>query len=433
MFISTILNLLLFAFSYITLSSNLFLQKNPELNVINYHVSIEPDIETGSVKGSVIIDFLIDPNISKVVLNKGSLNINKVTGKDVINFIQDGNRIIINLADRDYYENQVEIFYDGKPSFGLVFDKELGQAYTVFSTSQWMVCNDSPGDRARVSMDILIPSDKDCIASGEFVQKTTEQNKTLFSWQQEYETPTYTYGFVIGEFNKYEEEYKDVSLFYYARDYLSDELHHILGKTKDMMAFFEEKSGVPYVQSSYSQILMGDHYQEMSGFSVLKNSYGHMVLKDSMETNLISHELAHQWWGNMITCKNWNHFWLNEGFATFMSAAYNQYRFGEEKYDSDISSYFEVYRKIKDEGNDKPLVFPDWINPTGADRNLVYFKGAYILHLLREEMGDWDFWKGIKFYSQKYFGKSVETIDFQHAMEESSGKNLETFFNKWFY
>lgn len=171
----------------------------------------------------------------------------------------------------------------------------------------------------------------------------------------------------------------------------------------------------------------------MSGYSTLKGNYGKLVLKDSTEANLISHELAHQWWGNRITCKNWNHFWLNEAMATYLSAAYNEYRFGKEKYQSDIESYYKVYEAIKNRNNDKPLVFESWSNPSGDDRNLVYFKGAYVLHLLREKLGDEVFWKAIKFYSTKYFGKSVETADFQKAMEESSSVQLDDFFNEWIY
>jgi aminopeptidase N len=222
-------------------------------------------------------------------------------------------------------------------------------------------------------------------------------------------------------------------LNFYSKNHTSTQLKTIFSNTSDMIAFFEERSGTPYIQNSYSQILIGSHYQEMSGFAVLSDAYGALVLRDSTETNLISHELAHQWWGNLITCESWNHFWLNEGFATFMSAAYNGYRFGEEKYHADMDSYFQVYKAIKDSGQDKPLVFSSWFNATKEDRNLVYFKGAYVLHLLRIELGEQKFWHGIKSYSQKYFGKSVNTFQFQKSMEEAVGHNLNEFFNKWIY
>ena len=171
----------------------------------------------------------------------------------------------------------------------------------------------------------------------------------------------------------------------------------------------------------------------MSGLSILKKSYGQWVLKDGTETNLISHELAHQWWGNRITCESWNHLWLNEAIATYMSAAYNEYRFGKDKYDKDIASYFNVYNDIKRRGKDKSLIFEDWSNPSKDDRNIVYFKGAYVLHLLRQEIGDETFWDCIKNYSQQYFDKTVTTADFRTIIENISGKNMDRFFNEWIY
>jgi aminopeptidase N len=146
-----------------------------------------------------------------------------------------------------------------------------------------------------------------------------------------------------------------------------------------------------------------------------------------------AHELAHQWWGNMVTCRNWNHFWLNEGIATFMAAAYKEHRFGREEYLREIESNRVAYQKVHDLGKDRSLVFPDWLNPTAEDRTLVYDKGAYVLHLLRGELGERAFWAGIQLYTRKYFGKSVTTPDFQKMMEQASGKDLTHFFSKWIY
>lgn len=404
-----------------------------EPDVISYHLTIEPKIDEGYVNGTVIINFKINTNADSVVLNSGNLVIDKVVGENVTGFKKIENDLIINLSKRDKEENEISIDYHGNPSRGLIFDSDHGQVHTLYFTSHWMICNDSPGDKALFNLNLLIPSDKACIASGELVSTVHKNGKIQYSYQQDYESPSYTYGFVIGNFNKAEEKVKEVSLQYYSQNYSSGELMTIFRETSAMISFFEEKSGVKYYQSTYSQILIGDHYQEMSGFSILKDSYGNLVLKDSTETNLISHELAHQWWGNRITCKSWNHFWLNEAMATFLSAAYNESRFGMEKYHSDMDSYYQVYSALKERGNDKPLVFEDWSNPSRDDRNIVYFKGAYVLHLLREEMGDEEFWKAIRFYSTKYFGKSVETVDFQLAVEESSGIDLEAFFNKWIY
>ena len=342
--------------------------------------------------------------------------------------------MIISLSERDSVQNQVSVKYHGSPSAGLYFDSKKGSAHTVYATSQWMVCNDDPKDKASLSLNIVAPLDKTCIASGELIGKAAgNNNKMTFSFEQTYETPSYTFGFAIGDFVTTGEDSETVRLNYLGVNYSPDQLETIFRETPSMIKFFEEKSGVKYYQSTYTQILLGNHYQEMSGYSTLKGEYGNMVLNDTTETNLISHELAHQWWGNRITCENWKHFWLNEGMATFMSAAYNEHRFGQWKYDSDIDSYHKVYRETKKRGNDKPLVFRKWWNATRDDRNLVYFKGAYVIHLLRQYVGEEKFWKAIKHYSTEYFGGSVTTADFQDAIEKSTGMELDGFFNEWVY
>jgi aminopeptidase N len=404
-----------------------------QLNVTSYHLSIEPNIVEGTIRGSVIIDMRVGTDMDSVILSSGKLEIDHVIGKHVEGFRKINSDLIIYLSERDSEDQQMIINYHGQPGKGLIFDREHNQAYTVYFTSQWMICNDSPEDKALFQLDISVPIDKTCVASGELVHKVKQDDRILYSYQQNPESPSYTYGFAIGKFNEAEERYNKVLLKYYSRNYTSEQTKDIFRETPAMISFFEDKSGVEYFQSTYSQILTGKYFQEMSGYSMLKDSYGEMVMQDSTETNMISHEMAHQWWGNQISCKNWNHFWLNEGMATFMSAAYNEYRFGPKVYLSNIESYHKVYEEIKNRGNDRSLVFDDWSNPSKDDRNLVYFKGAYVLHLLKEKLGDDVFWKAIRFYSTRYFGKSVETADFQKALEKSSGIILDDFFNEWVY
>jgi aminopeptidase N len=426
-------NIFIFSIILLLATSVQARSKDFELDVISYHLTIEPNIDKKYIRGTVVIKFQIENDVNSVAFKSGNLVIDKVIGDNVASFEKRDGGLIIKLSEREKKENEITIDYHGNPTNGLLFDPDRGQIFTVYSTSQWMICNDSPGDKALFHLKISIPAGKDCIASGQLVSQVRKKDKIQYSYQQNYESPPYTFGFAIGNFNQTEEKSGDILLRYYSQDYPSDQLIAIFRETPTMLSFFEEKSGVEYDQPMYSQILIGDHYQEMSGYSTLKDTYGKLVLKDSTETNLISHELAHQWWGNRVTCKNWNHFWLNEAMATYMSAAYNEYRFGEEKYQSDIGSYYEVYEAIKTRGNDKPLIFANWSNPSRDDRNLVYFKGAYVLHLLREKIGDEIFWEAIKFYTTKYFGESVETGDFQKAVEESSGVQLDDFFNEWIY
>jgi aminopeptidase N len=119
--------------------------------------------------------------------------------------------------------------------------------------------------------------------------------------------------------------------------------------------------------------------------------------------------------------------------ANFMVAAYKEHRFGRAEYLKEIETLRVRYQRVRDAGKDKSLVFPDWNSPSREDRSIVYNKGGYVLHLLREEMGEPAFWKGLKEYTRKYWGKSVTTKDFQQAMQAASNKNLNGFFNEWIY
>lgn len=407
--------------------------KSSELDVLEYHVNLEPFFSKNTIEGSVSIKFKTAAQTEKVVFDSGELIVTKLEGKQAKKFTQKGQKTTISLVPNENNIYELKLYYKGSPKKGLVFINNSQKLYTAYFTSDWMICNMNPNDRATLKLDLLVPKKVLSVASGNLKSTTQIGDKVRYSWSQDYETPAYTYGFTIGNFNTLEKDHNGIVLKYFSEEYTKKELHQIFQYTENMMMFFKEKTGIPFPQEAYSQILIGNQYQEMSGFAVLKESYGNLVLKDSTETNLISHELAHQWWGNMVTCKNWNHLWLNEGFATFMSAAYNEYKFGTEKYQANINSYKRVYERIKSKGSDKPLVFKRWSNPSGDDRNLVYFKGAYILHLLRQELGEEAFWGGIKYYTQTYYGKSVTTKDFQLAMEKSSKKSLDHFFKKWVY
>jgi aminopeptidase N len=116
-----------------------------------------------------------------------------------------------------------------------------------------------------------------------------------------------------------------------------------------------------------------------------------------------------------------------------MAAAFTEHRFGREAYLREIDRTRTRYEKVRDSGHDRPLVFPDWDRPTSDDRTLVYQKGAFVLHLLRETLGERDFWKGIGAYTRAHVGQSVTTQDFQMAMEEASGRRLDVFFARWVY
>ena len=408
--------------------------------VENYDAVITPDLENKSVKGEVSVRFISQvENLREIILNAGSLEIDSVTENfQKLQFEKKESLLKIQFPSliKKGEKRKINITYHGTPKFGIKFFPEQNQVYTIFSTSQWMPCVDAPADRASFRLNLIAPKNVKIVGNGDFVKENVLPNGTISSeWEQKNHVPTYLFGFAFGEFKELTERSGRVALRYLADKSLSDEdLRKIFATTKDMLAFYETKAGVKYPYKTYTQILAkGNAAQEMDSFSALNEDYGRGVLKDEKDVWLGAHEFAHQWWGNMVTNRDWTHFWLNEGITNFMTAAYLEHRFGRKRYLSEIERYKTSYEKVRDSGLDKPLVFPDWNKPTRNDRILVYDKGAYIVHLLREELGEKLFWKGFREYTQKYFGKSVETKDFQIAMEKSSGKDLSKFFGNRVY
>jgi aminopeptidase N len=199
-----------------------------------------------------------------------------------------------------------------------------------------------------------------------------------------------------------------------------------------MLAFFEERAGVPYPGDSYTQALVAaSGGQELSGLSHMSEAYGRAVLEDATATGLIAHELAHQWWGDLLTNREWTHFWLNEGVATFMASAYKERARGRDAYLADVAAWRRRVEQLRAGGHDRPLVFPDWNRPSADDRAVVYQKGALALHELREQMGDAAFWAAFREYTRSHAGQTVRSADLQRSFEASSGRDLHAFFEEW--
>jgi aminopeptidase N len=426
-------------FLLLIVNANLFGQISndiAETDILHYSCDIELDILRKTVHGRVTITFNIVSTGTKLSLDCGNLVIESVNIKGkAIPFNMKGSKLSLEVRDipKTNQPYKVDIQYHGSPTRGINFFPELEQVYTVFSTSQWLVCKDSPDDKATLSMRITCPSHLKVVGCGELVKKTTlNENKILVEWNQSKVFPTYTFGFAVGPYNENTDSIAKLELRYLSSGYSSTELSQIFAETKSMIQFFEERSGVSYPGKSYTQVLgEGNVSQEMAGFTVIRLAYGKQVLADASDINLAAHELSHQWWGNSVTCVNWNHFWLNEGFAVFMSSAFKEFRFGRDHYLKDIETYHNAYQEVVKKGMDKPLIFQNWISPTSDDRTLVYYKGAYVLHLLREQLGEKAFWEGVKQYTSAYFGKSVISNDLRGVMEDVSGQDLRPFFAKW--
>ena len=410
-----------------------------DIDVRHYVARIDPDLKTRSLKGEVSIRFVATVDSTDlIVLDRDGLDIDRVReGERSLSFDQTGRVLKIRLS-RPALRGQlreVTVNYHGTPKFGLQFHPEKRQIYTLFSTAQWLVGIDAPDERASLDLSVALPTGLKAVGNGYLVGRRSLGNGTeLHRWRHTVPMPAYTYGFAAGPFEEASDRGSRVRLRYLGAGYSQNELRRIFADSGDMLRYFERRAGVPYPGGVYTQALVARTIgQEHAGFSLLSEEYGRGVLADRRDESLIAHEAAHQWWGNLITCREWTHFWLNEGFANFLAASYMEQRFGRDEYLKQVEGWKRRYEKLKETGKDKPLVFADWDKPSADDRAVVYQKGAYVLHLLREELGEAAFWNGLREYTRAHRGTAVVSQDFQRSMELASGRSLSTFFATWVY
>lgn len=372
-----------------------------------------------------------------------------------LQYKQSGDKLTVNL-DKAYAPTDtitVRFKYSTKPQKGVYFVDELiedgkvvrgAQVWTQCEAEEarhWFPSYDAPDDKATSEQFITIPKNETAIANGELVEKTENADGTAtYHFKMPLPHSTYLTSMIAGSYVKTEEKYKDVPLSYYVYPGMESIIPKAYGKTTDMMKIFEELTGIAYPFNKYDQTMVANfNFGGMENVTVTtmadteifaaNNDFGKELVMD-----LVSHELAHSWFGNLVTTKNWSNLWLNEGFATFMEAAYREKLKGREDYIRKVRG--DAMRAMSDDVSSldrHPLLRPNAPTDDSLFDPTTYNKGGAVLHILREEIGDQAFWKGVNLYLTKHKFANVETIDLKNAMEEASGKDLTWFFEQWIY
>lgn len=404
-----------------------------DFDIQHYATTLDLDIAAGQLQGETLVGFDATGPLQQLVLDSAELVVDSVTQNDKpLSFQQADGTLTISLATMltAGQQSSVRVHYRGKPRFGLEFAAERNEVYTIFSTSQWMPSVDAPDERATLQLALRLPRDLHATAVGdELPSRLLGDGRIEHRWQLRKPTPAFVYGFAAGPY----QHARQGRLQFYSKDRSEAELRQVFAATDEMLEFFAARAGLAH-EGDYRQALVANTIgQEMAGLSVMSEAYGKSVLDDPTQTGLIAHEAAHQWWGVRVTCASWEHFWLNEGFANFMTAAWLQQSQGEAAYQAMVQGWEQRVLALRAKGADRALVYPNWDKPTADDRAVVYRKGAYVLHRLRLELGEEVFWRGLRQYTQANDGKSVVTADFQKAMEGAAGRSLQGFFDAWVY
>jgi aminopeptidase N len=314
--------------------------------------------------------------------------------------------------------------YTAREPKGVVFHPDA--IYTVFHTCHWMICRDRPDDKATLTLAIAVPDGLTMVASGAPVKPHV--------WRERVPSSTYLFGFALGSFTRTTRTHRGVTLEYFAAGGDAAWRARVFADDDRMLDFFAARAGRGLPRSFYRQVVVeGDAAQEMSSFSVLGRGELERRLADPGEDWLIAHELAHQFWGNLVTCADWTHFWLNEGLTTFMVAAWKEQRWGRQAYERELGLWRTRHQAAVQARFDVPLTFAGAYPSLRIKRAVVYSKGALFLARLREVMGERAFWAALARYTRRHAGGSAGTEDFQRIFAAGTDQDLSGLFDEWAY
>jgi aminopeptidase N len=302
---------------------------------------------------------------------------------------------------------------------------------------QWVPTWDSPDRLATTETRVTVPADWTVIGNGTLQSnRLSGDGKTrTFHWKMSQPHATYLLSLVAGPLDVKTVKWRGVPLMYVAPKGMGKLLDSSFGDTPEMLSFFSDITGVKYPWPKYAEDAMFDFGGGMENVSA--TTLGARDLTDPREgdhtmAGINAHELAHQWFGDLVTCRDWGNVWLNESFATFFEALYTEHARGAVAYareiDGDMQGYFGESRRYK-----RPIatnLYPD----AGAMFDAhTYPKGAAVLHTLRRMLGDKRFFAGLHAYLEAHKHMPVETRDLCRSMTEATGVNLEPFFDQWIF
>ena len=396
------------------------------------------------ITGQLFIDFQIKKNTDTIFLDainsrvrKGYLYKEGSKEPDFRTRIINSNEkifIIHNFKKNKRYKLYLNYGMTPKKTLYLV---DKGDSYQIWTqgqgkyTSNWLPSIDDMNDK--IEFDLTITQDKDytVVANGKLTKK--QINESTITWHYDMQQPmsSYLVALAIGEYNKKEITSKSgipIELYYYPKD--SSKVEPTYRYTKQVFDFLEEEIGVPYPWQNYKQVPVKDFlYSGMENTSCTIFSDDFMIddlsFIDKNYVNVNAHELAHQWFGDLVTETSGTHHWLQEGFATYYALLAERDVFGDDYYYNELYKYYQELVAQDEAGQSTAL-----LNPKSSSTTF-YKKGAWVLHMLRKKVGNKAFKIAVKNYLNQHAFKNVETSDFIGEVEKASGQDLTNFVHKW--
>ncbi len=423
-------------------------------DVRHIKLDVTLDFEEETVRGTASTTFsTLYEEVKTISLDAEELHIESVSlaGGPKLSYAYTGRKIFVTL-DRAYKHGEeftVAIQYHAKPRTGLHFIKPAPedptrpvQAWTFGQPryhSYWFPCHDAPNDRATTEILATVPAQFLTVSNGNLLGVTDNGATKTHHWRHDVPHAVYLMSLVVADFAVIEDSYNGKPVNYYVRKDRVEDAPLYMGKTPAMMRFFSEFTGVEYPYDKYAQTVVELYTGAMEhttatthSFALLPDKKASLDIGVDLAT-VVAHELTHQWFGDLVTCRDWSNAWLNEGFATYFEQMW-----GEHDRGSDEFKYSMQQEKLgylaEDREYRRPIVYYVYHDRGFElfDRHL-YNKGAWVLHMLRHYLGHENFRRGINAYVERYRTHEVITPDLMRTLEEVTGRSLERFFQQWLY
>jgi aminopeptidase N len=363
-------------------------------------------------------------------------------------FSYDGTTLRVDLgADRRRGQDlAVAISYSARPRIGMYFiapdagypQKPL-QVWTQCQdedTRYWLPCFDHPSEKQTSEIIATVPSSWYVLSNGRLLEEKANRDGTKrFHWHQDRPHSTYLFTLAAGELARINDSTPDLTIDYFVEEKDLDDARRTFANTPAMIALFERLFDAKYPWSKYSQVVVRDFVfggmENTSATTMTENIlFDRKAARDFTSDPLISHELAHQWFGDLMTCRDWSHGWLNESFATYLEMLWDEHHLGIDHYRQGAIENAELYFG---ERYRRPIVTNVFNQPIDLFDRHLYEKGSVVLAMLRSLLGDDQFFRSIQRYIRENQERSVITQDLAAAIEAETGRNLDWFFDQWVY
>ncbi|MFT3709904.1 MAG: M1 family aminopeptidase [Archangium sp.] len=337
-------------------------------------------------------------------------------------------------------ELKVKITYRATPQRGLYFvgpDQVWTQGQDIDSR-HYFPCFDTPAQKCSSEVKASFPKEFTSLSNGKLLADTVKGGKRTMHWRLDAPHSPYLITLVVGKFEAHEAKAGSTTIRTLFPAGKKDDALRCVKRTPQMVALFEKLTGRAYPWGDYAQVFVNEFIfggMENTSATTLTDSVLHdaRAHADFSAEFLIAHELAHQWFGDLLTCRDWPHGWLNEGFATYSEILWSEEGESADDADHTRKGDFETYLSEVSDRYARPIVARKFDAPINLFDRHLYEKGGLVLHELRRRLGDDDFFASIRAYVKKHEHGTVETVDLARAIEETTGRNVDRFFDEYVF